>query len=162
MDKQLNARVNPDLHNQIKKLSSDSKIIMNTLVETLLEIGLKHYPESILSSDTSYITKDDLISFESELLKKVESLIASASGQAKSIDGSSVKPSPVEYVPQVKNIPSPDTHPVGTELTTKEMLEYLGININSKNSKRDIDRGLKSYPDQVWQPIARGYWKRIS
>lgn len=162
MDKQLNARIKPDLHSQIKQLSSDSKIIINTLVETLLEIGLKHYRESNLAIDTtSYITKDDLITFESGLLKKVESLIASASGQAKSIDGSSVKPSPVEYA-EVKNIPSPDTHSVDTELTTKEMLEYLGININSKNPKRDIDRGLKSYPDEVWQPIARGYWKRIS
>lgn len=97
MDKQLNARVNPGLHNQIKQLSSDSKIIMNTLVETLLEIGLKHYRDSNISTDsTSYVTKVDLIAFESGLLKKVESLIAnSASGKALSIDSSSVESSPV-------------------------------------------------------------------
>lgn len=100
MDKQLNARVNPELHNQIKQLSSDSKIIMNTLVETLLEIGLKHYSESNISTDSnSYITKDDLITFESGLLKKVQSLIAnSASGQALSIDSSSVNPSPISNI----------------------------------------------------------------
>jgi hypothetical protein len=100
MDKQLNARVKPELHNQIKQLSSDSKIIMNTLVETLLEIGLKHYQDGNIGIDSDrYITKDDLITFESGLLKKVESLIAnSASGQAKSIDSSSVNPSPVNNI----------------------------------------------------------------
>jgi hypothetical protein len=76
MDKQLNSRINPELHSQIKQLSIDSRIIMNTLVETLLEIGLKHYPERNMSTDSnSYITKDDLINFEAELLKKVETLI---------------------------------------------------------------------------------------
>jgi len=79
MDKQLNARVTPTIHAQIKKLSSESKVIMNTLVETLLEIGLKYYPDKSIAVDSnSYITKDDLIIFETELLKKVQSLITNS------------------------------------------------------------------------------------
>ncbi len=188
-DKQLNARVREDLHNEIKNLSTDRKITMNTLVEDLLERGLKQYLESDISTDkNSYLTQDDLIGLE-ERLGKLESLIAnSLSGQAnsesdrinrlESLFDSLVatlerklqlqeqrltKGSLVESVPEVRNIPNLGTDPyvVGAELTTKEMLEYTKSNPNTKNAKRDIERGLKDYPNQVWEPIARGFWKRV-
>jgi hypothetical protein len=121
MDKQLNARVNPELHNQIKKLSTDSKIIMNTLVETLLEIGLKYYLEGSLSTDSSsYITKDDLITFESGLLKKVESLINDSginqAFNAIATDKTALSPEQKERVlNEVKKISTIDKH--GKQIT---------------------------------------------
>jgi len=87
MDKQLNARIKPDLHNQIKTLSTDSKIIMNTLVETLLEIGLKHYQSNSIAVDSNrYITQDDLKILE-DRLKKLEMLFSkSATVQNKQVE----------------------------------------------------------------------------
>jgi len=62
MDKQLNARINPDIYNRIKSVKSDSKLTMNTLVEQLLEIGLNAYLQGNLSPDSSsYISQVESI-----------------------------------------------------------------------------------------------------
>jgi len=75
MDKQLNARINPDTYNRIKTAQADSKLTMNTLVEQLLEIGLDAYLSQSLATDSnSYVSQSDFESFRGEVLGKLRNL----------------------------------------------------------------------------------------
>ena len=75
MDKQLNARINPDTYNRIKTAQADSKLTMNTLVEQLLEIGLDAYLKGNVATDSnSYVSQADFDSFKGEMLGKFDNL----------------------------------------------------------------------------------------
>jgi len=86
MDKQLNARISPDIYNRIKTVKSDSKLTMNTLVEQLLEIGLDAYLKGNVATDSnSYVSQSDFDSFRGEMLGKLSSLVEQLK-QVESID----------------------------------------------------------------------------
>jgi hypothetical protein len=179
LDKQINARINPNLHRQLKEVSQTRDIILSTLIEKLLDIGLKHYLESDTAVDTSrYITRDDLTPIEDKLKKLASQIMDLANLAAQESDRryklqaqvntlfkerniSREKVSPVES--EVRNVANLEVEKyiIGTELNSKTMLEYMKANPDSKNARRDIERGLKAYPDEVWEPQAKGYWKRI-
>ena len=75
MDKQLNARISPNLYARIKSAQVDSKLTTNTLVEQLLEIGLNAYLKGNISTDSNcYVTQSDFESFRGEMLGKFKSL----------------------------------------------------------------------------------------
>jgi len=84
MDKQLNARISPELYARIKSAQAGSKLTMNTLVEQLLEIGLNASLNGNVSTDSNcYVTQSDFESFRGEMLGKFKSLVEQLS-QAKS------------------------------------------------------------------------------
>jgi len=86
MDKQLNARINPDTYNRIKTAQADSKLTLNTLVEQLLEIGLDAYLKGNVATDSnSYVSQSDFDSFRGEILGKLSNLTEQLS-QVESID----------------------------------------------------------------------------
>jgi len=87
MDKQLNARISPDIYNRIKAAKADSKLTMNTLVEQLLEIGLDGYLKGNLSPDSnSCVSQSDFDIFKGEVLGKLHSLINNPLNQVDAID----------------------------------------------------------------------------
>lgn len=165
-EKQINARINPKLHSQLKKICESRDVILSTLIERLIELGLPHYLETNTVA-TEVATKDDLVDVD-ERLKKLESQINDVFSLALQ-DSDRISnlqrlfksfSTTAENVPVTPNLGT-DTHIGGTELSQKEMLEYVKANPNSKNPRRDIERGLKDYPNEVWEPQAKGYWKRI-
>ena len=175
MDKQLNARIKPDLHNQIKTLSSDTKIIMNTLVETLLEIGLKHYQSKSIAVDSNcYITQDDLKILE-DRLKKLESLVSNfATGQTKQVE-QSTKILPTSKTIEieadhiaVENI-NQDGHiyPVGSKVKKFDLSKYLDFHYTnySTNAKKlglstqEYVNRLAAAKGEKWQELIEGITK---
>jgi len=86
MDKQLNARISPEIHKRIKAAQADSKLTLNTLVERLLEIGLDAYLKGNLSPDSNcYVSQVEFESFKGEVLGKFHSLINSPVSQVDAI-----------------------------------------------------------------------------
>jgi hypothetical protein len=176
MDKQLNARIKPDLHTKIKTLSSDTQIIMNTLVETLLEIGLKHYQSGSVSIDSDrYLTQDDLKTFE-DRLKKLESLIGnSATGQTEQVEsfGTSVPILEISEdaiaIETNQDVHNTDGHlyPVGSKVSKFELSKYLGFhhtNYSTKGKKLGLSteeyvNRLAAAKGEKWQELIEGITK---
>jgi len=177
MDKQLNARINPNLHNQIKTLSTDTKIIMNTLVETLLEIGLKHYQSaSVLVDSDRNLTQNDLQSLE-DRLKKLESMIGNfAHGQTNQVEQIELLCISKQAIATVANndVHNIDSYlyPVGAKVKKFDLSKYLGFHHNNYSVKAKA-KGLTTeqyvnYLAQAkgeqWQELVEGnakYFLRV-
>jgi len=176
MDKQLNARIKPDLHTQIKNLSSDTKIIMNTLVETLLEIGLKHYQSGSVSIDSDrYLTQDDLKILD-DRLKKLESLIGnSATGQTEQVEslGTSV---PILEISEdaiaIETNQDGHRYQIGSKISKFELSKYLGFHHTNYSTKaRKLGLSTEEYVNfcakgksEEWRELVEGtakYFVRV-
>jgi hypothetical protein len=152
--------IHPTIQGDIQ-LSTQNAIQIDERIAKMLDNRIANIQQDL---------NDDLITFEAGLLKKVESLIndsgISQALNAIATDKTALSPEQKERVlNEVKAVANlvTDNPTVGTELTSKEMLQYVKANPKSKNPKRDIERGLRgAYPDQIWQTIAVGFWKRIS